>query len=129
MKNILLAMVVILATTICCDQGVSQVKNVTNQELVQLMEKGELQLVDVRTPEETADGMIGGARNIDFRSPGFKADIDKLDKNKPIAVYCGAGGRSGKTSVMLQELGFKEIYDLGGGFSQWKAEDFPVTKP
>ena len=93
------------------------------------METESLQLVDVRTPEETAEGIIEGAQNIDFRDPDFETYINKLDKNKPIVVYCGAGGRSGKTSELLEELGFKKIYDLTGGYTQWEAENFPVTAP
>jgi rhodanese-related sulfurtransferase len=105
----------------------SQAKKINNQELLELKIKGDLQLVDVRTPEEVAEGKIEGAQNIDFRDPKFKEEISTLDKNKPVVVYCGAGGRSGKTSALLQELGFKEIYDLSGGFTQWKAESFPVV--
>jgi len=127
MRKLVFTLVIVHLLTLACDFTViAQAKKISNQELVDLMEKEELQLVDVRTPEETANGMIEGAQNIDFRSPDFKDYISKLDKNKPVAVYCGAGGRSGKTSQMLQELGFKEIYDLSGGFTQWEAEKYPV---
>jgi rhodanese-related sulfurtransferase len=112
----------------CSNPAVSQVKEVTNQELVQLLENDQVQLVDVRTPDEVSGGMIEGALNIDFRAEDFKSNIDKLDKTKPIAVYCGAGIRSGKTSELLQELGFEEIYDLSGGFNLWEAENFPVAR-
>ena len=84
--------------------------------------------MDVRTPEEVAAGSIEGAENIDFRAPGFEQAIGQLDKSKPIAVFCGAGGRSGKTSDLLVELGFEQIYDLSGGFGQWEAEGNPVVK-
>ncbi len=113
----------------CSNSGVSQIHDITNQELVQLLENEQVQLVDVRTPAEVAEGTIDGAQNIDFRDDSFTATIGRLDKEKPIVVYCGAGGRSGKTSDLLQELGFKEIYDLTGGFNQWKAEDYPIAKP
>ena len=43
----------------------------------------------------------------------------QLDKEKPIAVYCKSGGRSGGASKLLLELGFKEIYDLEGGILNW----------
>lgn len=112
-------------TTACYSQS----KKITNEELAELMKNGSIQLVDVRTPEETADGMIEGALNINFREDDFKEKIGHLDKAKPIAVYCGAGGRSGKTSQLLEELGFQEIYDLSGGFSQWQAEELPIYVP
>lgn len=116
----------VLTGTTACQ---AQAKKISNQELTELMKDREVQLVDVRTPEETAEGMIEGAQNINFRDPDFKENMSKLDKNKPVAVYCGAGGRSGKTSELLKELGFQEIYDLSGGFSQWEAEKYPVAKP
>ena len=130
MSNRILIVLYCCILVVCCSNpAVSQVNKVTNQELVKLMENDDLQLVDVRTPEETSEGMIEGAQNIDFRKDDFKANISKLDKSKPIAVYCGAGGRSGKTSELLKELGFEEIYDLTGGFNLWEAEDYPVAKP
>ena len=113
----------------CSNPAASQVEEITNQQLTQLMEDKELQLVDVRTAEEVSQGMIEGAQNIDFRNPEFESNIGKLDKKKPIAVYCGAGIRSGKSAAMLQELGFEEVYDLTGGFNQWEAENYPIAKP
>lgn len=113
----------------CNSSTTQQLKQVSNHDLIQLMENENLQLVDVRTPEEVQQGMIDGAINIDYRSHDFKNNLVKLDRKKPIAVYCGAGGRSGKTSDLLIELGFKEVYDLTGGFTQWEAEEHPIKVP
>ena len=55
-----------------------------------------------------------------FNSPLFKEQVLKLNKNKPVVVFCHAGGRSAKASLMLDSLGFKEVYDLRGGYSSWK---------
>jgi rhodanese-related sulfurtransferase len=113
----------------CSNPATSQVEEINNQQLTQLMEDKEIQLVDVRTPEEVSQGIIEGAQNIDFRNADFKSNISELDKKKPIVVYCGAGIRSSKSATLLQELGFEEIYDLTGGFNQWEAENYPVAKP
>ena len=78
-----------------------------------------VQLVDVRTPDEWSEGVITNAALINYFDKDFKAQLGKLDKNKPIAVYCKSGGRSGKTTQILSELGFKEIYDLKGGYLNW----------
>lgn len=83
-------------------------------------------LIDVRTPDEQQQGFIKDALFIDFKNDSFRADLDKLDKTKPIMVYCAAGGRSGRTAKVLQELGFKTIYDLKGGIGAWKTNDLPV---
>ncbi len=127
-RRTLAVLLILFLFTACTEPANTQTKEISNQELIELMGKSDLQLVDVRTPEEVAAGTIDGARNIDFKAPGFKEAISKLDKHKPIAVYCGAGGRSGKTSDLLEELGFEEIYDLSGGFGQWEAEGNPVVK-
>jgi rhodanese-related sulfurtransferase len=127
--RVLLLIVFTLAYMIGITACQAQSKKITNEELTALIKDGQVQLVDVRTPEETADGMIEGAQNINFRDASFREQIGSLDKDKPVAVYCGAGGRSGKTSQLLEELGFKEIYDLSGGFTQWEAEEYPVFVP
>ena len=86
-----------------------------------------VQLVDVRTPAEYQTGHIANATNINFNDPNFKANMEKLDKNKPIAVYCAAGGRSGKSAALLTQIGFKTVYDLQGGMGAWKAKGKKVN--
>ena len=74
-------------------------------------------LIDVRTPEEYANGFIEGAVNINFNGPDFESEIEKLDKSKPAFVYCMAGGRSSKAMQKMHEMGFEEVYNLLGGYS------------
>lgn len=87
-----------------------------------------VQLIDVRTPQEFAKGHLENAKNINFNDTEFKQKIALLDKSKPIAVYCGVGGRSGKASKILVELGFKDISDLAGGITAWSAANKKVIK-
>jgi rhodanese-related sulfurtransferase len=84
-------------------------------------------LVDVRTPEEFESGHLKRAVNIDFRSDDFKSQIQKLDKNTPIFVYCHSGNRSGQATAMMQEMGFTNVSNLTGGISGWEADGRPVT--
>ena len=51
-----------------------------------------------------------------------------LDKKKPVYVYCAVGGRSAKASKVLQESGFKTVYNLLGGFNGWTAAGLPSVK-
>jgi rhodanese-related sulfurtransferase len=81
-----------------------------------------LQLVDVRTLQETTKGIIPNAQILDYNDPNFKINIGKLDKTRPIAVYCAAGGRSSGAAEILKGLGFTEVYDLSGGFRAWSAQ-------
>jgi len=78
------------------------------------------QLVDVRTPGEFEQGMIEGAVNIDYMSSNFIHEIEKLDKSKPVYVYCAAGGRSSKAMEEMKKLGFSKVYNLVGGYGVWK---------
>jgi thioredoxin len=77
------------------------------------------QLLDVRTPEEYAVEHLENASNVNWNSDDFTAKVEKLDKSKPVFVYCKVGGRSGQAANKLAELGFKEIYNLEGGIMKW----------
>jgi rhodanese-related sulfurtransferase len=95
-------------------------KKVSKTEFVELMKKTGAQLIDVRTPREFSNGFIEGAKNIDYNGDSFEKQMKKLDKTKPVLVYCAAGGRSENAAELLQEWGFKEVYDLEGGYNGWK---------
>ncbi|MEL6864307.1 MAG: rhodanese-like domain-containing protein [Bacteroidota bacterium] len=83
------------------------------------LEETKGQLVDVRTRKEYVAGHIEGSVNMDFHGSKFEEQLLQLDKEKPVFVYCKSGGRSGKTGNRLKSLGFKEIYDLDGGYKSW----------
>ena len=79
------------------------------------------QIIDVRTAAEFEAGAIEGAINIDvIQLDAFKEEVSKLDKAKPIAVYCKVGGRSQNAGLILaNELDFQYVYDLEGGYKNW----------
>lgn len=80
----------------------------------------EVQLIDLRTPEEVQGGMIEGAKNINFYASDFEAQLKQLDPSKPVAVYCAGGVRSAKCANLLQGMAFPEIVNLRDGFKAWK---------
>ncbi len=86
-----------------------------------------LQLVDVRTPQEFKSGHLREALLIDMFSSEFDERIETLNKNQPIAVYCAVGQRSYRVYEMLQEKGFKEVYHLEGGIQAWEIEGKPLS--
>lgn len=73
-------------------------------------------LLDVRTAYEYADGHIDNARNVDVSLATFEAEIDKLDRDQAVFLYCGVGIRSAKAATILRKKGFKYVYDLDGGY-------------
>ena len=87
----------------------------------------DIQIVDVRTPEEWSKGTIKGANLINFYDDNFQEQLNKLDRKQPVFVYCASGGRSMKTLYKMKEMGFKEIYNLNGGISAWKQADKPLV--
>ena len=87
----------------------------------QAISGGNTQLVDVRTAREYKSGRIANAINIDLFRPGyFRLEFHKLDKQKPVYIYCRSGQRSRKAAQKLLNWGFKEIYDLEGGILEWE---------
>ena len=86
-----------------------------------IQNKNDIQIVDVRTPEEYKGGHLKHAMNMDFRSSDFKTLISTLDKSKPTFVYCLSGGRSSSAATMMAEMGFREIYNMEGGMMKWNA--------
>lgn len=105
-------------------------KDVDADTFRQLMtERPDAIIIDVRTPEEVNAGMIEGAEHIDFYNSDFADQLNQLDPEKPVLVYCAAGGRSGKAMEIMHEKGFKEVYNLAGGFRGWSAGGFPVVIP
>ena len=85
-------------------------------------------ILDVRTPGETNQGYVEGAVIIDFYEDYFLEEVKKLDKEKPIYVYCKVGGRSAQASKMLIENGFKSVFNVDGGFDAWKDANYPQVK-
>ncbi len=80
-----------------------------------------VQLIDVRTPMEFQSGHIKKAKNIDYYNKSkFYSEIEKLNKDSPVYLYCRSGVRSYNAAKKLDKLGFTEIYDLKGGFLSWK---------
>lgn len=126
MKKCLVLLGFILVFSNCNQTLNSESKVVSPEEMQTLLQLDNIQLVDVRTPKEFKEGFIENAQNIDFKSSTFYEAIKKLDKNKPVIVYCHSGGRSAKCANKLKEAGFTKVYDLEGGISKWKLEGYKV---
>ncbi len=122
-----ISLLLVILITACSKQEPTEVKMISPEEMNSLLELEDIQLIDVRTPEEYEIGHVEFAQNIDFNSPTFEEDILSLDKSKPVILYCHAGGRSAKCAKKLAEAGFVKIYDLQGGITQWEFKGFEIT--
>ena len=118
MKRIILMLFIVLIAS--CKDQMAQSTIISVEEFKTMVLDKDVQLVDVRTQDEYNDGYIDDAINIDYyEEDTFIQKFDQLDKNKPIYIYCRSGNRSQKAGKILQELGFKEIIDLKGGYDAW----------
>ena len=86
------------------------------------------QVLDVRTPGEFRDGHVAKAWNIDFTAPDFREKVAKLDRNRPYALHCRSGGRSGRATKLMKQMGFKYLYDYSGSMLDWEAADKPLVE-
>ncbi len=129
--NKLFLFLLVMANLAACQEPINNEKN-DSGTITELLEPNEFlakfkatkdaQLLDVRTPEEVAEGALEAAQNINFYDSDFKDKLSKLDKNKPVFVYCRSGGRSGKCAQMCKDMGFKEIYDMKGGWQNYSSQ-------
>ena len=120
MKKSALLLVIAIMTISCQSQNNSKIKVIPVTEFKTEIAKGEVQLIDVRTSGEFSQGAIPKAINIDVNHSSFETQIQKLNKTKPVFIYCRSGARSQKAAKKMIELGFIEVIDLEGGYLSWK---------
>lgn len=85
-------------------------------------------IIDLRTTDEINKGFIKGSVQLDWLAKDSEQQADKLDKNKTYYIYCASGGRSGEAAEYMEKHGFKRVYNLEKGFSDWAKKGFPVEK-
>lgn len=96
------------------------INNVSNEQFKTLMtENPDATILDVRTPDEYAGGIIPGAVNINVMDPGFYDRFSDFDKEAPVLVYCRSGARSFRAASILESLGFTDLHNLSGGIMFW----------
>jgi rhodanese-related sulfurtransferase len=84
-------------------------------------------ILDVRTPEEFAQGHLSGAVNVDLMAPDFEGRLGALDKAKTYLVYCRTGNRSAKAIQIMGRLGFRSVYHMFEGIVGWQKKGFPLS--
>ncbi len=86
-----------------------------------------LVVLDVRTPEEFAEGHLDGAVLVDFYDVDFAEQLGALDTDVAYLVYCRSGNRSSQAMQVMEQLGFSSAADVDGGIVAWSAAGLPVT--
>jgi thioredoxin len=129
--NKLLPLFSIILLLSACNSLGQKSTQLSPQEFEKLITAPNVQLVDVRTPEEFSEQHIKGALNINIRAGNFESEMLRLNKENPVYFYCLSGGRSAKAVQWAAANGFKEVYHLDGGILQWNNAGKPVesSKP
>ncbi len=111
-------------STSACSQAF---QNVSAEEFATLIDSPDVQLVDVRTAEEYAEGHLMGAINIDVNSDAFMQEAKKkLSTDRMVAVYCKSGRRASNAAELLAAENY-QVTNLNGGILAWKGKKMPVT--
>ena len=122
-----LAAVITVVLVVAAYSSQASEPNVAGIRLVSAAEGAEIQanppedliVLDVRTPEEFAEGHIEGAIMIDFYRDDFADQLAELDPDQPYLLYCRSGNRSGQTAAIMEDLGFANVADVDGGIIAW----------
>jgi phage shock protein E len=126
MKKLLFVVFATISLT-SCSQKNNGYENVDVKQLSTIKSGDGVTILDVRTPQETAQGFVEGATFVNFYDNNFANEVEKLNKENPVYVYCKAGGRSAEASNVLVEKGFKKVYNVQGGFDSWKSNKLPIS--
>ena len=103
------------------------IKHVEARELSTWLEKEKFLLLDVRTPGETAYGIIPGAKLLPLHL--LPLHIDQLKGHEKVVVYCQSGARSAQACMFLARQGIDSSVNLSNGMMSWAAERLPVVRP
>lgn len=107
----------------------TQIENVSALEFQALIAKQDGIVLDVRTPDEVAEGKIPGASALNIYDEDFERKLNLMQKDKPIYVYCRSGGRSSQAAKKMGANGFKTVFNLDGGIGAWNRAKLPTEKP
>ncbi len=128
LATILMFITMACSSTSKATQAVGKVETVSPEQFIQGLQQGNVQLLDVRSAEEYAEGHLDSAINIDVQEPDFQAETSReLQKDKKVYVYCRSGRRSLLAGEMLAKDGYTVI-DLDGGILGWIKAGYPVVK-
>ena len=129
---LLSALLFLLAVTVAPEAGGDAGRNVEPGEAQTLIRENagnrDFVVLDVRTPDEFAQGHLEGAVLVDYRSPGFREEMAGLDRKRTYLVYCRTGNRSNRALGIMKDLGFRSYYHLEGGITRWLEEGLPAVR-
>jgi len=101
-------------------------KKITPQDLVSLTNQDAAKLIDLRSPNEFADGHITGSINIPYADIEDRLHEIKLQEGKSLVLICDSGSQSSNAGEVLNKLGYQNTVILSGGIGAWKLDNLPL---
>ena len=101
-------------------------KKITPQDLVSLTNKDAAKLIDLRSPNEFADGHITGSINIPYADIEDRLHEIKLQEGKSLVLICDSGSQSANAGEVLNKSGYQNTVILSGGIGAWKLDNLPL---
>jgi rhodanese-related sulfurtransferase len=101
---------------------------VTAQQLVDMVNRQNAVVLDVRDKKEFQAGHIVDAVNIPFSALDSRIDELKKYQERPIVVACKMGQSAGAAGTLLRKRGFANVSRLSGGIAEWRNQNLPVVK-
>jgi rhodanese-related sulfurtransferase len=112
--------------------SISQAQEVVNLGPSEFLKKYEndknAMLIDVRTDWEYKNGHLKNSKNFDWMGDSFMENMKDIPKEKPLYIYCHSGGRSSEAAQKLMASGYKNVYNMSGGFSAYSKAKLPYEK-
>ncbi|HXH07106.1 MAG TPA: rhodanese-like domain-containing protein [Vicinamibacterales bacterium] len=113
----------------------ARVENLSVEQVAAELQQGDVTIIDIREPDERAQGAIPGSVSAPRGMLEFWADPTspyhrpEFDPSRRIILTCASGGRSALAADTLQQMGFTRVAHLEGGFKAWQAAGKPVERP
>ena len=122
MKKLIILFIVVFSLCGCSDNSNldTGVKNISTQSVFSEIENRDTYIIDVREEYEYASGHIENSYNIPYSNFSLINELN-LSFDSKIVVYCQSGNRSGMAARRLLEMGYTNVYDMGG-INSWNYE-------
>jgi rhodanese-related sulfurtransferase len=134
-KTIILSIVILVLFSGCVSDTKppekTQYTDISVQQGKEMIDRGEVYILDVRTQEEYASGHINGSTLLavqDIPKQDLNVKLKDIPKDRKILVYCRSGRRSAMASGILAENGYAQVYNMKGGITEWMNAGYEVEK-
>jgi rhodanese-related sulfurtransferase len=127
MKKILYSLALAATFSLAACTGGGDKASLAPAEFNQALQSDQAVLLDVRSPEEFAQGHLPGARQLNCEAPDFEQQVRaSVPADAHVYLYCRSGRRSADAKARMEQWGYTHVTHLDGGITAWQAQNLPV---